>query len=190
MTTLPKRKNIRLKSFDYSQPGYYFITICTNDKKYLFWEPTGLIPGHPLTEIPLSKIGKIVAAEINKIDSIYENVIVDKYVIMPNHVHMIIVFIANGRPQAAPTAGSGYTLRDTQQNPANSNLRRRSQAAPITISRVIQQFKGAVSKKVGHSLWQKSFYDHVIRNEQDYLRLWEYIDTNPLRWEEDKYYDP
>ena len=87
----------------------------------------------------------------------------DKYVIMPNHLHLIIRLSASkdGRPQVAPT-----------------------------LSRVIQQFKGAVTKAVGLPLWQKSFHDHIIRSEADYLRVWQYIDTNPLKWEQDKYYTP
>jgi hypothetical protein len=63
----------------------------------------------------------------------------------------------------------------------------RPEVAP-TLSRVIKQFKGAVTKKAGFPVWQKSFYDHIIRNEQDYVEVWNYIDTNPARWGEDKYY--
>ncbi|WP_031513013.1 transposase [Desulfofalx alkaliphila] len=152
MEKLPRRKKIRLKGYDYSQAGYYFITICTQDKK--------ATSGRQCSIPQLSKIGEIVDLEISKINSVYENVKVDKYVIMPNHIHMIIIlYPGNGRSKTAPT-----------------------------ISRIIQQFKGSISKKVGFSLWQKSFYDHIIRNKQEYLKIWDYIDTNPLKWEEDKYY--
>ena len=65
----------------------------------------------------------------------------------------------------------------------------RAQLAP-TVSRIIQQFKGAVTKRIGISVWQKGFYDHIIRNESDYLRIWQYIDTNPAKWQEDCYYTP
>ena len=156
MEKLPKRKNIRLKEYDYSQAGYYFVTICTNDKKNLFWN-VGATCGRQFQK---SLIGEIVDLEINKINSIYKNVEINKYVIMPNHIHMILVLYAgNGRSKTTPT-----------------------------ISRIIQQFKGSVSKQVGFSLWQKSFYDHIIRNEQEYQKIWEYIDTNPLKWHEDKYF--
>jgi putative transposase len=102
----------------------------------------------------------MVDLEINKINSIYRNVEIYKYVIMPNHIHMIIVLsTGNGRSKTAPT-----------------------------ISRIIQQFKGSISKKVGFSLWQKSFYDYIIRNQQEYEKIYEYIETNQLKWEEDKYY--
>ena len=86
---------------------------------------------------------------------------VDKWVVMPNHIHLILVLGANadGRPQVAPT-----------------------------VSRVMKQFKGAVSKRAGIPLWQKSFHDHVIRGEADYRRIWSYIDANPRKWREDCYY--
>ena len=88
----------------------------------------------------------------------YEKVSVDKYVIMPNHIHLIIV-MQNGRTQFSPT-----------------------------VSRIIKQFKGKVTKQVGFCIWQKSFYDHIIRDENDYLRIWEYIENNPYKWTEDKYF--
>ena len=78
---------------------------------------------------------------------------------MPNHIHVIIVLHAEDE---------------------------RSKTAP-TVSRIIQQFKGSISKQVGFSTWQKSFYDHIIRNEIEYKKIYEYIETNPLKWEEDKY---
>ena len=114
------------------------------------------------SSLQLSAIGNIVYDEINKIDTLYHNIKIAKYVVMPNHIHMII-FIddshENGRPEVAPT-----------------------------ISRIIQQFKGSISKQVGFSIWQKLFHDHIIRNEQEYRKIWEYIDTNPLKWHEDKYF--
>ena len=105
-----------------------------------------------------SKIGKIVDENISILNNIYETVRVDKYVIMPNHIHLIVV-IQNGRTQFAPT-----------------------------VSRIIKQFKGKITKQVGFCIWQKSFYDHIIRDEKDYLRIWEYIENNPYKWTEDKYF--
>ncbi len=159
MEKLPKRKNIRLNEYDYSQAGYYFITICTNDKKNLFWN-VGETYGGQFQKPPLSKIGEIVDLGINKINSIYDNVEINKYVIMPNHIHFIIVLCAGeGQSKTTPT-----------------------------ISRIVQQLKGSISKQVGFPLWQKSFYDHIIRNQQEYEKIYEYIETNPLKWEEDKYH--
>lgn len=181
---LPKRKQIRLQNYNYSQNGLYFITICTQYHAQVFWKPQadiGLLCGksseeyrmpcdYKSQERVLSEYGKIVENEINHIDNIYDGcVAVDKYVIMPNHIHIIIkldknisgsCFSENWRPKVAPT-----------------------------ISRIVQQFKGAVTKKVGFPIWQKSFYDHIIRSEKEYLMIIKYINENPEKWEQDCYYD-
>lgn len=164
---LPKRKPNRLNGYDYGQYGAYFITICIKDRQKLLWQnDVGATSGRPI-EPSLSYIGKIVDTEIAKISNVYQNVVVEKYVIMPNHIHMIIVLQADKsrRPQSG-----------------------RPQVAPTTVSRIIQQFKGSISKKLGFSIWQKSYHDHIIRNETEYQKIWEYIYTNPLKWELDKYY--
>ena len=109
-------------------------------------------------KISISEIGPLVDKSIGKLNDIYETVCVDKYVIMPNHIHLIVV-VQNGRTQFAPT-----------------------------VSRIIKQFKGKITKQVGFCIWQKSFYDHIIRDEKDYLRIWEYIENNPEKWTEDQYY--
>lgn len=156
---LPKRKEIRLKNHDYSQNGSYFITICTKNRQNFFWaNNVRTTSGRPQSP-QLSDIGKIIDAEINKIKSVYDNnVHIDKYVIMPNHIHLIISLNdeENGRPKVVPT-----------------------------ISRVMQQFKGSISKQVGSSIWQKSFYDHIIRNDEEYWKIWEYIANNPDKWQVD-----
>lgn len=160
MDKLPNRKNIRLKGFDYAQSGYYFITICTKDKQNLFWTVGASFAG-PMLELPLSNIGKIIDTEINKINTIYKTTVeINNYVIMPNHIHMIIIIHSE---------------------------KEQTKLIP-TISRIIQQFKGAISKQVGFPLWQKSFYDRIIRNQIEYEQINEYIETNPLKWTEDKYY--
>lgn len=157
---LPKRKQLRLKNYDYSQEGAYFITICTNEKNKILWN-VGATFGRPQDKSHFSEYGLIIDKEIEGFEGIYKkDVIIDKYVIMPNHIHMIILMHYN---------------RETN-NPLP------------TISRVIQQFKGAVTKQAGLKMWQKSFYDHVIRNESDYREICEYIDVNPIKWEYDCYF--
>lgn len=157
---LPKRKSIRLNGYDYSSCGAYFVTLCTKDKKKLFWNSVGANCVRP-NEPPLSEIGKTVDYEINKISTIYNAVIIDKYVVMPNHIHMIIMILSDehGRPQVAPT-----------------------------VSRLVKQFKGSISKQVGFPVWQRSYHDHIIRNQSDYDEIWQYIDENPLKWKLDCYY--
>ena len=155
---LPKRKNIRLQGYDYSSTGYYFITICVKEgHEVLSSIDVGARIARP------SKICIAVESAIQKIGEKYETVILDKYVIMPNHIHMILVLKStdnNGRAMRAPT-----------------------------ISTIINQFKGYVTKQIGFSIWQKLFHDHIIRDEADYRRICQYIDENPMRWTEDKYYD-
>ena len=151
------RKHNRLKEYDYSQNGYYFITICTAERRKILCDiSVGANCVRPKTTF--SEIGKLVAENISILNDIYETVRVDKFVIMPNHIHLIVV-IQNGRTQFAPT-----------------------------MSRIIKQFKGKITKQVGFCIWQKSFYDHVIRDEKDYLRICEYIENNPVKWTEDKYF--
>ena len=154
MDNLPKRKTIRVEDYDYASPGSYFITICTLNRDNLLWRGCRGDLRSP-ANLPLSDIGKIVDNELQKLSSVYSAVKVDKYCIMPDHVHLIISISADecGRPQVAPT-----------------------------ISRIVQQFKGAVSKQAGRAIWQKSFYDHGIRNRRDYDEIWEYINNNPLKY--------
>ncbi|MBR4509077.1 MAG: hypothetical protein IKP25_00110 [Ruminococcus sp.] len=162
----PIRKEHRLKNYDYSQCGAYFITICTKERKYIFWNNydilnVGAAFGGPYGKISLTEYGKIVKNELKKIPLIYPDVVfIPKFVIMPNHIHLIIVlntYSENGPPKAAPTVGS-----------------------------IINKFKGTVSKKCGFHVWQKSFYDRVIRNEHEYSAFWKYIETNPMNWESDE----
>lgn len=125
------------------------------NKENLLWKNVGANCVRPLDQLPLSKIGIVIENEIYKLNTVYENIKVDKYQIMPNHIHLIIFIYedSNGRTQFAPT-----------------------------ISRIIKQFKGSITKQIGFSIWQKSFYDRVIRNEKEYQEVWNYIHNNPLKY--------
>ena len=157
---LPKRKQNRLTEYDYSTPNAYFITICTENRRKLFWKDIGTVIDRP-ENVPLTNLGIIARQSVMNIPKHYPTISVDRFVVMPNHVHLLLQIHTNtdGRPMAAPT-----------------------------ISTVINQFKGIVSKKAGFSVWQKGFHDHVIRNEKDYLEIWNYIDGNPSKWAEDTLY--
>ena len=155
MNDLPKRKHIRLREYDYSQNNFYFVTICTGNKKHLF----GM--GEHLTDY-----GKCVEKCLNKINAVFSAVQLDKYVIMPNHIHAILVI---------------------EQNPAA-----RMYACP-TLGTVVGNYKAAVSREIhqidpNQIVWQSRYYDHVIRNQQDYDAVWRYIDENPAKWESDEYF--
>lgn len=149
-----KRKKIRLEGYDYSSCGAYFITICVADRNRLLWQNAEADYDRKRAEAYshepplLSGAGTIVKNEIQKLSTIYGNVMVDQYCIMPDHIHLILLILPDEKGQAHP--------------------------AP-TVSRIIKQFKGSVTKQIGNSIWQKSFYDKIIRNERDYQEVWQYI---------------
>ena len=154
MDNLPKRKSIRIEDYNYATPGAYFITVCTANREKIFWNSVGADIIRP-QNVPLSPIGKIVEQGIFQMTSHYGNIFVDKYCIMPDHIHMILRIESDidGRIVSAPT-----------------------------ISTVVGSMKRWVSKQLGSPIWQKSFYDHGIRNQQDYDEIWEYIENNPLKY--------
>ena len=115
------RKNIRLAEYDYSTPGAYFITVCTNNHERTLWENVGASIARP-EDVRLSKLGKIVEQAINKISVCYTGVCVDVYTIMPNHIHLLLQIKTDGDGRAMP--------------------------AP-TVSKVVQQMKGSVTKQAG-----------------------------------------
>ena len=155
MNNRPVRKPNRLHQYDYSLPGYYFITVCTKNRQKIFGEivSTGETTA---PSIILNSCGRIVDEAILSIPDVYHDVKVEKYVIMPNHVHLLLSL--SGNPPLP------------------------------SISQIIQQTKRRVSKNIGKPVWQEHFYDHVIRNEADYLEVWQYIDGNPAKWALDKYF--
>ena len=159
---LPQRRRNRLESFDYSKPGAFFVTICAKNREWIFWN-VGASIARPQSDIHLSEYGRIVNEKIHEIPLRYSYIEVANYTIMPNHVHLLLThyYDDSGRAMLAPTP---------------------------EISRVVQQFKGAVTKAIGTSVWQKSFHDRIIRNEKEYSIINEYIDNNPLKWKEDCFY--
>ena len=135
-----KRKNPRLKDYDYTLGGYYFITICTAGKKHYFGKIVE-------DKIQLSEIGKLAYNNIENLEKIYNVIKIDKFVVMPNHIHMILII---------------------------------DKETDLTLSRIIKQYKEWITKTIMKPIWQKSYYDHIIRNEKDYYRIWKYIDENEL----------
>jgi REP element-mobilizing transposase RayT len=152
---LPRRKKIRLEAYDYSSCGAYFVTICIANRNTLLWN-VGADTIRPHES--LSPYGEIVETAINQIPTHYDNIIVDQYCIMPDHVHMIIFITPseNGRIVSAST-----------------------------LSMVIGSMKRWVSKQIGFPIWQKLFNDRIIRNEESYREVWQYIDENPLNRTDD-----
>ena len=162
----PVRRKNRLAGFDYSSPNVYLITICTKGKQCILWDsrpaPVGATNGRP-PHAHLSAAGMAVRNAIEGIPAHYPMLTVDNYVIMPNHVHLLLHIHADEsvRPMVAPT-----------------------------VSQVVAQMKGAASKAAGVPLWQKGFHDHIVRSAEAYARIWMYIDGNPYAWETDCFYLP
>ena len=158
----PKRKPTRLKNHDYSQNGYYFVTICTQNHKCILSNIVG--EGFPLLQ--LTPNGKIAEKYILNINEKYNCVKIDKYVIMPNHLHIILQIENDGRGDPSPT-----------------------------IPTILGWLKYNITKEInlsdniyGNKIFHRSFHDHIIRGEDDYLKIWNYIDTNPQKWKDDCFY--
>ena len=166
---LPKRKKLRLQNFDYSTPGAYFITICTHNRKCMLSYVVGAI--HESPEIKLTEYGKIVNRIINNIPNRFKT-ITERYVIMPNHIHLIVRIVDDEE------------LRAIHESP----LRGRS-----IISKMVGYLKMNASKEIHanfnqSTVWQRGYYDHVIRDLKDYEYISNYIYENPAKWQYDKLY--
>ncbi len=149
----PKRKQNRLCDYDYSQNGAYFITICTQNRKKILSDIVG--DGFPVPK----PIGMIAEEYIRQIPEKYPAVSVDRHVIMPDHIHMLLrIDCGTGNP--SPTLGTvigWYKKQATKQINLFANTK-------------------------GEKVFQRSYYDHVIRSQQDYDEIWQYIENNPRKW--------
>ena len=162
----PQRKPNRLPHFDYSTPGAYFITICTQKRLPIL---SSIVGGGALDapHIQLSGVGQTVRKYVESGNRIQE-ITVDKYVIMPNHIHLILLV-------------DNTSSRGMSGTPSPANA---------IIPHFISTFKRLCHRDIGQTVFQRSYHDHIIRNEQDYLIIWEYIDSNPAKWQEDCFYVP
>lgn len=147
------RKSARIPGYDYATENYYFITICTYEKKCIFGQ-AGNLNGR----------GKIAEELLRQIPEHFPGVKIDKAVVMPNHIHAVIIL------------GCGNGEGDLP-----------------SLNAVIGQYKAAVTREIhkakpGLRVWQRSYHDHIIRNQASYEKIWQYIETNPQRWNEDCFY--
>ena len=155
----PNRKKNRLQNYDYSQNGAYFITICTKDRKCNLSEIVGATINRA-AYARLTPWGRCVEKAILRIPVCYPGIRLEKYVIMPNHIHLLLMIdTVPGRPRVAPT-----------------------------VSRIVQQTKGLATKMIGRTVFQKSYHDRIIRDDAEYQMVWQYIDNNPALWELDCFY--
>lgn len=195
-----KRRSIRLKGYDYSQDGLYFITICCHNRICQF----GKIENN---EMLLSEYGEIASNEWIKLTERFQNFELDVFQIMPNHIHGIIVL------NDTVTVGAGFTPAQNDVNSQNANETGQPQIktgqsqiktgqpqgiAP-TVSDIVGTYKSLVANgclnifksknEIMGKLWQRNYYEHIIRNEQSYQTISNYIINNPARWQDDKFYE-
>lgn len=171
---LPKRKTLRLRGYDYSQHGAYFVTICTHNRKQILGQ---IVVGDGFAvpcALSLSAKGTVVATWIGRIQEKYPSVAVDAWVVMPNHIHLLL-FIAtpNGTADPSPTIGTA------DPSPTMAG-----------IPQIMGWFKYQTTKEADCTLWQRSYHDAIIRSDAMYQKIWTYIDQNPLKWAEDCYFQP
>ena len=163
-----KRKTPRLQNFDYNSIGAYFITICTKNRKCILSNivGTGVLD---CPQVELTRYGEIAEKYIKQLDSFYEHISVEKYVIMPNHIH-ILLFVKSG--------GQSRTPVPTNEARANS-----------AFSQFVSTFKRFCNKEYGENIWQARSNDHIIRGKEDYAKIVKYIYENPIKWHYDKLYN-
>ncbi|HLO16706.1 MAG TPA: transposase [Anaerolineales bacterium] len=167
------RHSIRLTNYDYAQPGGYFITIVTYQRALLFGKIVN-------TEMQLNDFGKIADECWRAIPNHFLNVELGAYVIMPNHVHGIIVIHEN---RMTMNSSSSVGARHASPLPPRG-------VKPQSIGVIVGSFKSAVTKRIGHEfnitdIWQRNYYEHVIRNEKDLQNKTDYIEANLMLWDQD-----
>ena len=189
------RRSIRLKGYDYSQSGLYFITLCTVDRTCMFGN---VVEG----KMQLNDIGQLVEQEwLNTINIRHDDVRLHNYIVMPNHFHAIIE-IRRGEshsPQShSPQSHSSQphslkSLSPQTINEGNINKNdspQRMKSPSKTVGAIVRGFKGAVSRQLGYTVWQRNYYEHIIRTDESYRHISTYIENNPTKWQSDKLYSP
>lgn len=174
--SLPNRKSVRLKGYDYSTPGYYFVTVCTHDRGHLF----GKIDNGQMV---LNEYGKILWEEWDKSFELRRELVRDEFVVMPNHFHGIV--------QIVVTHGRASLLQ--QRNNVTPKRNGIAYRTPKSLSSFMAGVKSAITKRInqhrntpGLRVLQYRFHDHIIRNENELFRIRQYIINNPVNWQTDK----
>ena len=187
------RKPMRLSGYDYATAGAYYITVCIESRRpclcYITVEGSELLPpnGHFVSN--MTEAGNEVERVLLSIPEKYPTVSVDKYVIMPNHLHMILMLGSTEGESVDRLAGGGTPPLQTAGSEEHGKH--------PTVGAVMGWFKYQTTKQINEisgtqraKIWQRSYYDRIIRDDGEYLQIWRYIDENPLRWREDELYIP
>jgi len=181
---IPNRRSIRLPGYDYSQKGYYFVTICTQNHSEMFGK---IVNG----KMVLNDVGEMINKKINEL-KIYENINVDIQCVMPNHVHLILIIVGAG-PCARPKQIKNDIIGSKKIIIIGS-----TQGSTPTLGEYIKRFKTLTTRiyiqnvKSNHwpkfhmRLWQRNYYEHIIRSEREYKQIVYYIRSNPQNWGTDK----
>ncbi|MFZ5392042.1 MAG: transposase [Patescibacteria group bacterium] len=191
------RKTIRLPNYDYSSPDDYFVTICTKDRECLL--------GNVIDdEMVLNKYGKIIEQYWFDLPNHYPNIILDEFVVMPNHVHMIISIVGAGSPRPStvlprPSMNQNAIRNIKPIHQINDNCVRGEETSPlrkirkITLGNIVAYFKYQTTKQInkilcniGHKIWQRNYFERIIRNERELNKTREYIQNNPYNWPNDR----
>jgi REP element-mobilizing transposase RayT len=209
---MPYRRNLRLPEFDYSQPGAYFVTIVTQDRRMVF--------GHVVNgEKVLNEVGEMVKEIIDQIPEHYLGINVEVSVIMPNHVHLLFLITdvvagpracqsdqsTNGQPQGVAPTEERLSLPEADPRACHSDQPTNGQpqgVAPtegrLSLPEIVHRIKSLTTNRymIGvrdkgwpqfeKRFWQRNYYEHIIRNERDYLAIYDYIVANPICWENDE----
>lgn len=172
------RKSIRLKGYDYSSEGLYFITICTQNKEDLFGE---IVNG----EMILNGAGLMVEKIYKQLSIYFKNINFEEYVIMPNHFHCIIKIVDMVGVPLVATQMSGNNRATTRVAPTIGDIIGAFKS--LTTVEYIKMVKNNQLPSFDKQVWQRNYYENIIRNERIYLKVMEYIEDNPLKWDEDRY---
>ncbi len=184
------RQSIRLRKYDYSQPGWYFITICTYERRMIFGD---IVDGQMI----LNSTGKIVERYWCKITSNYRHLNLHDFVIMSNHFHGIIQLVGAQfiAPNLDVAPNSGIVSELNQGAISQCAINQGAINRAPTIGEIVRGFKArctwAINKSIdmrGVPVWQRNYHEHIIRNQEAYSAITEYVRTNPQRWQEDTYH--
>ena len=202
MDELKKRKNTRLKGADYNRNQAVFLTICTKERKCILSRVvgTGVLDG---PQIELTKYGRIAEKYIDQLNDFYDDLSVESYVIMPNHIHIMLWVKGTENGQSRTPVADGPSRTPVTDGPSRTPVTDGPSRTPVaegpsrtpvpTVqnsvpSRFVSTFKRFCNKEYGENIWQARFYDHVIRNREDYEEHVKYIYENPIRWYYDELY--
>ena len=181
------RRSIRLKEYDYSNPGGYFVTICTKNRECLFGDIKEGV-------IKLTSFGEIVERLWFEIPDHFENIFLDQFVVMPNHIHgIIIIFDEEVQNAGVKNVGVQYIepLHAPLQKSSQNRTHQFQKIIPGSLGSIIRSYKSSVTrwcKKNGHGYfqWLRNYYEHIIRSEKELTKIRQYIIDNPLKWEFDQ----